>query len=111
MPTLSCIAPSKPKNAHISALATICSDDAVAVETVDNPTNYSTEDVAVSKVAGRGYGLFAQRKFKRGDVVLTETPLCSLAVDEAQAARDPVLAALDEDARTVLALAQLDSGR
>eukprot|EP00966_Prymnesium_polylepis_P188314 4364246-Prymnesium_polylepis.1 len=35
----------------------------------------STEDVVVSEVAGRGYGLLTRRPFRRGDLVLAEMPL------------------------------------
>jgi hypothetical protein len=74
-------------------------------------TVYSTEAVAVIKASGRGYGLFAQRAFQSGEIVLTEAVLSVFTIDEAQAALDPVMVTLNEDANTVLALAQLDLGR
>jgi hypothetical protein len=72
---------------------------------------YSTDDVAVVEAAGRGYCLFTRRAFGRGDAVLTEMPLSVHTIGEAEAALDSTLAALNDDANTVLALAEHDSGQ
>lgn len=71
---------------------------------------YSSSTFAVLKLEARGYGMVAQRHIAQGEVVMEEAPLVVIRIDEADAEADPQLRQLNDDARTVLAIAQMRTG-
>ena len=69
---------------------------------------YSTGSIAVVEQSGRGYGMVALHGISQGEVVLEEDALLASTIDEAD--DDPEVVAINDDARTVLALAQMRLG-
>ena len=69
---------------------------------------YSSGSIAVLESPGRGYGMVASQRIARGDLIFAEAPLAVILLDESD--DDPALLAINNDARTVVALAQMRLG-
>ena len=71
---------------------------------------FATDVIAVVGTSSCGLGMIARRNVARGEVLWEEEPLAILTIDDVAVAADAALLALQSDAQTVLALAQMRSG-
>lgn len=71
---------------------------------------FANDVMAVVSTPSCGLGMVARRNIVRGEVLWEEEPLAQLTIDDAQVAADVALLALQSDAQTVLALAQMRTG-
>ena len=71
---------------------------------------FATDVIAVVDTPSCGLGMVTRRNIVRGEVLWEEEPLAQLTIDDALVAADAALLALQSDAQTVLALAQMRSG-
>ena len=70
---------------------------------------FSSGAIAVTEIAGRALGMVATRPIARGALIFEEAPLVVITIGEHD--DDPRVAALNDDARTVLAINQMRLGR
>ena len=69
---------------------------------------YSAGAIEVVEQPGRGYGMIASRRIAQGEVVLEEDAIVVVTIDDSD--EDPEVTSINDDARTVLALAQIQQG-